>query len=39
MNEKYYGNAIVVLIALAPFGLWKVVELAIWVANHLRLDI
>lgn len=38
MFSGLYGAALV-LIALAPFGVWKLVEIVIWLVRHLRITV
>lgn len=36
---KQIGCAFLILFGLAPFGVWKIVELIIWVFENVRVSI
>ena len=33
------GYILIALVALVPFGLWKVVEIVIWLIQHVKIGI
>lgn len=39
MDLKGLGECLTIMFILAPFGIWKIAEIIIWLSQHIRINI